>query len=37
MMRAYSERHADSDGLVSLPYIAEAYLARSSKASSDAV
>lgn len=28
MMKAYSERHADPDGLVSLPYIAEVYLAR---------
>jgi hypothetical protein len=29
MMKAYSERHADPNGLVSLPYIAEVYLARS--------
>jgi hypothetical protein len=28
MMKAYSGRHADKDGLVSLPYIAEVYLAR---------
>jgi ubiquinone/menaquinone biosynthesis C-methylase UbiE len=28
MMRAYSERHADQDGLLSLPYFAEVYLAR---------
>jgi ubiquinone/menaquinone biosynthesis C-methylase UbiE len=27
LMRAYSERHADPDGLVSLPYVAEVYLA----------
>jgi ubiquinone/menaquinone biosynthesis C-methylase UbiE len=28
MMRAYSERHADQDGLLSIPYIAEVYLVR---------
>jgi ubiquinone/menaquinone biosynthesis C-methylase UbiE len=27
MMRAYSQRHADPDGLVRLPYVAEVYLA----------
>jgi len=27
MMKAYSERHADQDGIVSLPYVAELYLA----------